>query len=175
MLGHALTFQGSTIIIGTFNGDADSTYTIQFFDNPTADPSGYGQGQTLIGTTTVTTDASGNASFQASFSATVNAGDAISATATDSSGDTSEFAQDVTAVALTSPIVAVNDSYNTDINTTLHRRRARRPGQRLLGLRRDVHVAVGHDDLARHADFQLRRLVHLRAQVGLYRHRLVHL
>ena len=96
----------------------------------------------MIGTTTVTTDASGNASFQASFSATVNAGDAISATATDSSGDTSEFAQDVTAVALTSPLVAVNDSYNTDINTTLDRRRARRPGQRFLGLRRDVHVAV---------------------------------
>ncbi len=120
VLSHALTFQGSTIIIGTLNSAADSTYTIQFFDNPTADPSGYGQGQTLIGTTTVTTDASGNASFQASFSATVNAGDAISATATDSSGDTSEFAQDVTAVALTSPLVAVNDSYNTDINTTLN-------------------------------------------------------
>ncbi len=52
-------------------------------------------------------------------STVINAGDAISATATDSTGDTSEFAQDVTVIALTSPLEAVNDSYNTDENTTL--------------------------------------------------------
>jgi hypothetical protein len=119
VLDAALTFQGSTLIGGTLNSAANATYTIQFFDNPTADPSGHGQGETLIGTTTVTTDSFGNAGFQARFSSAVNAGDAISATATDSSGDTSEFAQDVTAVALTSPLVAVNDGYNTDVNTTL--------------------------------------------------------
>jgi len=120
VLSHALTFGGSTVVSGTLNSAAGSTYTIQFFDNPTADPSGYGQGKTLIGTTTVSTDASGNASFSASFTTLVNAGDAVSATATDSSGDTSEFALDVTAVALTSPLQAVNDSYNTDENTTLN-------------------------------------------------------
>ena len=119
VLAHALTYNGSTEVIGTLNSAANSTYTVQFFDNPTADPSGYGQGKTLIGTTTVTTDSSGNASFSASFTTPVTAGDAISATATDSSGDTSEFAQDVTAIALTSPLEAVNDSYNTNENTTL--------------------------------------------------------
>jgi Bacterial Ig domain len=119
VLSHALTFGGSTVVIGTLNSAANSTFTVQFFDNPTADPSGYGEGETLIGTTTVNTDSSGNASFSPSFPALVNAGDAISATATDSSGDTSEFAQDVTAVALSSPLQAVNDSYNTDENTTL--------------------------------------------------------
>ncbi len=119
VLSNAVTFGGSTVVSGTLNSAASSTFTIQFFDNPTADPSGYGEGKTLIGTTTVTTDSSGNASFSPSFSTVVSAGDAISATATDSSGDTSEFAQDITAVALTSPLQAVNDSYNTDENTTL--------------------------------------------------------
>ncbi len=119
VLSQALTFEGSTIVIGTLNSAANSTYTLQFFANPTPDPSGYGQGQTLIGTTTVTTDGNGNASFQASFPTLVNSGEAISATATDSSGDTSEFAQDLTAVAITSPLEAVNDSYNTDENSTL--------------------------------------------------------
>jgi hypothetical protein len=119
VLQMAATFQGSTYVVGTLNSAANSTYTLQFFDNPTADPSGHGQGKTLIGTTTVTTDSSGNATFQVSFPTAVNTGDAISATATDSSGDTSEFSADVTSIALTSPLVANNDSYNTDINTTL--------------------------------------------------------
>ncbi len=122
VLTQALTLPSSSAvaITGTLNSDANTTFTLQFFANTTADPSGYGQGQTLIGTTTVTTDASGNASFTAVFTGqVVPGGDAISATATDPSGNTSEFAQDVTAVAQTSPLVAVNDSYNTDINTTL--------------------------------------------------------
>ncbi len=119
VLTHAYTFGGSTIITGTLNSAANSPYTIQFFDSPTADPSGYGEGQTLIGTITVTTDSSGNASFQSSFSTAVNTGDAISATATDSSGDTSEFALDVTAAALSSPLDAADDSYDTNVNTTL--------------------------------------------------------
>jgi hypothetical protein len=119
VLTHVLTFGGSTVVIGTLNSAANSTYTVQFFDNPTADPSGYGEGKTLIGTTTVTTDGSGNASFSANFTTVVTAGDAISATATDASGDTSEFALDVAAVALSSPLQAVDDSFNTNLNSTL--------------------------------------------------------
>ncbi len=92
---------------------------MQFFTNASADPSGYGQGQNLIGTTTVTTDANGNASFSASFPTVVPTGQVVSATATDPSGDTSEFAQDVSVVAATSPVVAVNDTYNIDLNNTL--------------------------------------------------------
>jgi hypothetical protein len=119
VLSNALTFGGSTVVAGTLNSAPSSTYTIQFFDNANADPSGYGEGQTLIGTTTVNSDASGNASFSPSFMTVVNAGDSISATATDSSGDTSEFAKDITAVALTSPLQALDDSFNTDENVTL--------------------------------------------------------
>ena len=40
---------------------------MQFFSDPTADPTGYGQGETYLGQTTVTTDSNGNASFQVDF------------------------------------------------------------------------------------------------------------
>ncbi len=122
VLGQALTYPtySAFAVTGTLNGDASTTFTLQFFANPTADPSGHGQGQTLIGTTTVTTDPSGNASFAATFQGVnVPVGDAISATATDPLGNTSEFSADITAVAGGAPIEAVDDSYNTDINTTL--------------------------------------------------------
>jgi hypothetical protein len=85
-------------IEGTLNSAADTAYLIQFFANPTADPSGYGQGQVLIGSITVTNDDNGNASFTETF-AKVPVGWSISATATDPTGDTSEFAQDVTVTS----------------------------------------------------------------------------
>ena len=96
-----------------------ASFTIQFFSNAPADPTGYGQGQSLIGTTTVTTDANGNASVSTSFPTLIPAGDGISATATDSSGDTSEFDQDVTVFAASGLVVAVNDTYNVFTNSAI--------------------------------------------------------
>jgi len=56
------------------------------------DSSGFGEGQTFIGTTDVTTDADGNASFgPLPFPAADNS--EITATATDPDGNTSEFSQ----------------------------------------------------------------------------------
>ena len=95
---------GDWVITGALNSAPNTTYTLQFFASATADPSGYGEGQTLIGTTTVTTDSFGNAPFAATFTGqVVPAGDAVSATATDPSGNTSEFALDVTAAIGTEP------------------------------------------------------------------------
>ena len=90
----------STTILGTLNSTPNSTFTLQFFANPAADPSGYGQGQTYLGQLTgVKTDASGNASF--TFVAPVAvAGEFLSATATDPDGNTSEFAKDIQAQAV---------------------------------------------------------------------------
>ena len=119
VLTNVVTFNGSTYLIGTFNSAASSSFTLQFFANSTADPSGYGQGRTLIGSTDVTTDGDGNASFLVSFPTAIPAGQAVSATATDAYGDTSEFSQDVSVVASTSAAIANNDTYNTDKNTTL--------------------------------------------------------
>jgi hypothetical protein len=44
-----------TVITGTVpNHNSFTPYTVQFFSNPACDPSGHGEGQTLIGATTVT-------------------------------------------------------------------------------------------------------------------------
>ena len=115
----AATYNGQTYVKGTLNSAADTSYTVQFFADPTADPSGYGQGQTYLGQATVTTDSTGNASFQVAFPTVVPAGQVVSATATDPTGDTSEFAQDISVIASAGPILAVADQYHVDFNTTL--------------------------------------------------------
>lgn len=75
---------------GTLNSLPNTTYRIEFFTSPTADPSGFGQGQTFAGVVKVTTDPSGNATFHLIFSAPT-AGSVITTTASDLFGDTSEF------------------------------------------------------------------------------------
>jgi CSLREA domain-containing protein len=44
-------------LLGTFDGLPNTTFTIEFFSSPSADASGFGQGQTYLGSTTVTTPA----------------------------------------------------------------------------------------------------------------------
>jgi hypothetical protein len=89
------TASGITIQ-GTLTSTPNERFTLQFFSNLACDPSGYGEGQTLIGSTLVTTDASGMATFAVTFSVTV-CGSIITATATDSNGNTSEFSPCLTA------------------------------------------------------------------------------
>ncbi|MGI8786189.1 MAG: carboxypeptidase regulatory-like domain-containing protein, partial [Pyrinomonadaceae bacterium] len=66
-------------------------FAIDFYSNQNADPSGYGEGATYIGTKVVTTDSNGFAQFNFTSSASVSANSAITATATDGYGSTSEF------------------------------------------------------------------------------------
>ena len=97
-----VTSNGSiTHIQGTLNSLPNTSFLIQFFTNPTADPSGYGQGQTGFGSTQVTTDASGNATINLLSALAFPQGVVLSATATKltTRGDTSEFAQDITESA----------------------------------------------------------------------------
>ncbi len=92
---------GSITAGGTFQGLPNTTYALDFFANPAADPSNYGPGKTYIGSYSVTTDASGNANFNATFPS-APAGQLVwSATATDPNGNTSEFSMDATAVIST--------------------------------------------------------------------------
>ena len=52
----AETLSGNVVsLLGNFDSKASTTYTIEFFSSPTADGSGFGQGQTFITSTTVTT------------------------------------------------------------------------------------------------------------------------
>ncbi|MFM7415863.1 MAG: Calx-beta domain-containing protein, partial [Alphaproteobacteria bacterium] len=74
---------GKVTIAGTYNGLANTNFTLQFFSSVAADPTGYGEGRDILGTTNITTDATGNATFNVSYSSSlVVVGSKISATAT---------------------------------------------------------------------------------------------
>jgi titin len=89
------TSAGVTHVTGTLAAEASTTYTIEFYASPSADPSGYGQGKTYVGSTTVTTSAAPicAASFNATTSVPVSNMNVVSAIAIDPSGNTSEFSQ----------------------------------------------------------------------------------
>jgi PKD domain/RTX calcium-binding nonapeptide repeat (4 copies) len=82
----------TTQIVGHLNSKPSTTYTLDFYANSVADPSGFGEGQSYLGAATVTTDVNGDVHY---FAVTVPgasvAGEVISATATDPDGNTSEF------------------------------------------------------------------------------------
>jgi hypothetical protein len=95
VLSSASSSASNTSVTGTLNGQANTTFRIEFFSNPSADPSGYGQGQTFLGDSNVTTDANGNVTFTTDLAVGQLAGQWITATATDPSGNTSQFSADV--------------------------------------------------------------------------------
>ncbi len=78
-------------VTGTFNSEPNKVYILEFFVSVSRDPSGYGEGSRYIGTTNVSTDASGNATYDVVLAVTVPAGYYVTATATDPSNNTSEF------------------------------------------------------------------------------------
>src|SRR5262249_11172712 len=85
---------GTTTISGTLDSSANQTFHIELYSNPSKDASGYGEGQTFLGFFSVTTNASGHASFMVSNNLALP-GQWITATATDSTSNTSEFSQAV--------------------------------------------------------------------------------
>ncbi len=107
------TGSGSILIEGTLNSVASADYRVEFFSNATADVSGYGEGETYLGADTVTTDGLGDVSFSVTLSATVGAGAYITATATDPSGNASEFSATTTAV-LYVPVITKKAYFSDD-------------------------------------------------------------
>jgi hypothetical protein len=85
----------TTTIAGTLPGEPNSSYTLQVFWSPSPDPSGYGEGQNLVCTTSVETDSTGNCAISLTLPAAPPPGAVISATATDDAGNTSEFSPDI--------------------------------------------------------------------------------
>jgi hypothetical protein len=95
-LTYAASAAGSTTITGMLLGLTPNTsFTLEFFANAVANPSGFGEGQSYLGSLVVTTDGSGNATFTAMFMVGVPLGQFVSATATDPNNDTSQFAQNL--------------------------------------------------------------------------------
>ncbi|MFL6255865.1 MAG: Calx-beta domain-containing protein, partial [Pyrinomonadaceae bacterium] len=89
-LNSAVSNGATTSVGGALNSTASTAFRVEFFSNATCDASGSGEGAQLLGSTDVTTDASGNATFNVTLP-TVSPGQVVTATATDPSGNTSEF------------------------------------------------------------------------------------
>jgi CSLREA domain-containing protein len=79
--------RGKTAIKGNLDSTPDTKFDVQFFANP----KGTDEGKTLIGRRDVSTGADGRASFAFKLTKKVPRGQAITATATDPNGNTSEF------------------------------------------------------------------------------------
>jgi hypothetical protein len=77
-------------VSGTLTGTPNTTYTVELFADTTVLPNGSAQGRTFLRSVLVTTDANGFASFSVIVHPPVDAR-ALTATATDPLGNTSEF------------------------------------------------------------------------------------
>jgi parallel beta-helix repeat protein len=86
-LSPVTTSGGVSTITGTLHGAASTAYLIEWFSSPTGTG---GQGQTNLGFALVMTDSTGMATISFKTSASLS-GQFVTATATDSAGNTSEF------------------------------------------------------------------------------------
>lgn len=84
---------GTLRVAGELESQPSSSFTLEFFASSVANASGCGEGQQVLGSLQLATDANGVAHFEWKLDAEVAAGAFVSATATDdASGSTSEFA-----------------------------------------------------------------------------------
>ncbi len=90
---------GSRAVVGSLHSKPNMLYRIEFFDNETADSSRFGEGQTFINALDATTNADGNAFFTLPL-ATPLAGGVVTATATNTSGSTSEFSCAISEIGI---------------------------------------------------------------------------
>ncbi|KAA3648449.1 MAG: hypothetical protein DWQ07_05495 [Chloroflexi bacterium] len=90
----------NVFISGELEAQAVGTYRLEFFSTPTCDVSGYGEGQMYLGELLIDATAIETINFVADLSAVVEVGSAITVTATDWLGNTSEFSACVSATLL---------------------------------------------------------------------------
>ena len=105
---------GSTQVTGFLQSTPSSDFVLDFYENLVADPSGNGEGQIFLGSTTVTTDMSGAVDFDVSGLPGVSATSFITATATNAAGSTSEFSSAVEPFQLSSIVGYKFDDLNGD-------------------------------------------------------------
>lgn len=91
VLRSAIAAEGRTTVVADLDAAANTQFRIEYFSNIAADASGYGEGQTYLGFSSVNTDGTGAATASIEFDPPIPAGRYITMTATDSYGNTSEF------------------------------------------------------------------------------------
>ncbi len=115
VLTQAVTGNGIGIR-GTLNSVANRSYLLQFFANQIGNSHGYGEGQIYLGQINAVTGNDCNTSFVASFPGSVPPGYAITATATDSANNTSEFSAWILAGLV--PALAVSPAANHQLTVS---------------------------------------------------------
>ena len=102
-----------TSVQGSLTALANTTYTLQFFSSNTKDASGFGQGQTLVETVNVTTNASRQGGLQPQRRRReIVSGQWVTATATDPTGNTSAFSNSLIAVPVALQLGATSYTVN---------------------------------------------------------------
>ena len=106
-------------IEGTLTSVPGKTFVIQFFSSVVADPSGFGQGQTYIGETTVMTDpTTGIASINFNLSGSLAVGAYVTALATnESTGDSSAFSNAIKAQSVSVAFSMASYTVNSTAGT----------------------------------------------------------
>jgi hypothetical protein len=92
-LTSAARVPSGTNISGAYMGRPNTAYQVDFYGDTTAISSGLGQGETFLGSTSVTTDGNGDATFTATVASLPTGETLLDATATDPHGNTSAFSQ----------------------------------------------------------------------------------
>ena len=83
---------GDLIVSGSLNSIASTTFRVEFFLNDSLDATGYGEGETYLGSQNITTNASNTAEFTVNLGAVASLGQFVTATATNlTTNETSEF------------------------------------------------------------------------------------
>ncbi len=109
------------VVEGTLGTSPNATFTLHFYASSIADGSAHGEAAIYVGSTTVNTGGDGNGSFNVAFNgASVAVGQYITATATDSNNNTSEFSQNyVATVPNRAPVADAGGPYAIDEGSSL--------------------------------------------------------
>jgi parallel beta-helix repeat protein len=99
LLTNALVSASTVRVQGGFSGAASQVLTLDFYASTNWDFDGLAEGQRWLGSATRTTDAAGWVAFDVTLTATVPVDAQITATATDATGNTSEFSPAAAATA----------------------------------------------------------------------------
>lgn len=101
VISNAVLSVGSTLIEGNLNSRTNTTCFLDFFASFNRDAATTnGEGQVYLGSTTVTTGSDSNGAFTVNLPLTATGGRWITATATDTNGNTSEFSTGFLATSL---------------------------------------------------------------------------
>ncbi len=88
-------FPQYTEVFGYLITSPSRSYRVEFFADSVGDATGYGQGMRYLGSAQLQTGPPGTNTFEVSLPAVVSPSEAVTSTATDDSGNTSEFSKEI--------------------------------------------------------------------------------